>query len=116
MQEVRQGYERLADILQAALNQAQQGKGSERHQQGGTPFHHQPIVEIGIMVGPGGPAQQVMKKTQEAMRLPHERAIAELLGAINYAAATIIVMERLHGGDLVVPSLHDTAVGVAPEV
>ena len=92
--DVRPGYECLAQVLQRALDQAQSGKGKERHQQGGTPFERQPIIEIGRMVGPGGPAQQVMKKTQEALRLPTDRAIAELLGAINYAAATIIVLEE----------------------
>lgn len=88
------GYESLATVLVKALEQAQSGKGKARHQLGTTPFHRQPIVEIGRMVGPGGPAQQVMKKTQEAMRLPPEQAIAELLGAINYAAATILVIEE----------------------
>lgn len=90
---VQPGYERLAEVLQAALDQAQAGKGRDRHAQNDLPFHRQPIVEIGRMVGPAGPAQQVMKKTQEAMRLPSERAIQELLGAINYAAATIILLE-----------------------
>lgn len=109
--DVRPGYERLADILQAALNQAQQGKGSERHQQGTTPFHEQPIVSIARMVGPGGPAQQVMKKTQEALRMTPERGIAELLGAINYAAATIIVIEEQSGADRVIPSIYHSSEG-----
>lgn len=91
---VTPGYETLAAVLQEALDQAQAGKGRERHQQGATPFDRQPIVELARMVGPGGPAQQVMKKTQEAMRLPPERAVVELLGAINYAAATIMVIRE----------------------
>lgn len=92
--ETKPGYEGLALVLQGALNQAQNGKGRERHQQGDTPFHQQPICEIGRMVGPGGTAFQAMKKTQEAMRLPKKRAVAELLGAINYLAATIILMDE----------------------
>ena len=73
--------------------QAQSGKGKERHAQD-KPFIRQPILEIGRMVGPASAAGQVIKKTQEAMRLPKDRAIAELLGAINYAAATILLIQE----------------------
>lgn len=90
---VEQGYERVFEVLQKALDQTQSGKGKERHSRGTTPFERQPIVEIAHMVGPAGPAFQVIKKTQESMRLPPDRAIAELLGAIIYAAATIIAIE-----------------------
>lgn len=89
-----EGYEALAAILQEAIDQAANGKGKERHQQNDRPFLRQPICEIPRMVGPAGSAYQVMKKTQEAMRLPPERAVVELLGAINYAAATIIVIRE----------------------
>ena len=87
------GYEPLFHILQKALFQAQSGKGKERHAQD-KPFIRQPILEIGRMVGHGSTAGQVIKKTQEAMRLPKDRAIAELLGAINYAAATILLIQE----------------------
>ena len=89
-----EGYEPLAAVLQEAIDQAAKGKGKERHQQNDRPFLRQPICEIPRMVGPAGSAYQVMKKTQEAMRLPADRAIVELLGAINYAAATIIVIRE----------------------
>lgn len=92
--EVEKGYTSLAGVLVDALNQAQYGKGKERHQQGDTPFESQPILEIGRMVGVGSPMGQVIKKTQEASRLPKERAIAELLGAINYAAAAILLLKE----------------------
>lgn len=91
---VKEGYEALFEVLVEALNQAQGGKGHERHAQD-MPFLDQPIVRLGMMYGPGGPGQQVGKKTQEAMRLPHSRGIAEMLGAINYAAAMVIVSRRL---------------------
>ena len=91
--QVEEGYEPLHDILVQALGQAQAGKGKERHANG-KPFLRQPILELGRMVGPGGTAQQVMKKTQEALNLPPDRAVTELLGAINYAAATIILIQE----------------------
>jgi len=87
------GYEDLASILLEALAQASVGKGKERHAQN-RPFDRQPICELPRMVGPAGTAYQVMKKTQEALRLPPDRAVAELLGAINYAAATIKIIRE----------------------
>jgi len=62
-----------------------------------TPFDRQPICEIARMVGPGYCLGQAMKKAQESARLPRDRAEAELLGAINYLAAAVIVLrERGH--------------------
>ena len=94
---VTEGYEPLADELFNALNQSQGGKGKERHANG-RPFLQQPIMEMARMCGPGGPAQQVMKKTQEALgmtkRGEHDRAIAELHGAMVYAAATALVIRE----------------------
>ena len=99
---VKPGYETLAVELQKALNQSQVGKGSERHANA-RPFVHQPIMEISRMVGPGGTAYQVMKKTQEALgmvdRGQNDRAIAELHGAIIYAAAcALLIREQLPDG------------------
>jgi hypothetical protein len=92
---VEPGYESLVNVLVSALDQAQGGKGKERHQIGLTPFNRQPICEIGRMVGPGFNAGQAIKKAQEAMRLPSpERQVAELLGAINYLAATVILIQE----------------------
>lgn len=92
--EVVPGYERLAKTLYRALEQAQSGKGKERHAND-KPFLQQPIMEIGRMVGPGYQIGQAMKKGQEAMRLPTtERQVAELLGAINYLAAAVILLEE----------------------
>lgn len=90
---VEPGYVPLAKVLQFALNQAQHGKGKERHAND-KPFLQQPIMEIGRMVGAGYNIGQAMKKAQEAMRLPPERARAELLGAINYLAAAYLLSEE----------------------
>lgn len=91
------GYEPLASVLQQALDQAQAGKGKERHANGRA-FLDQPIMEIGRMVGVGYQTGQAMKKAQEAMgmlrRDQPDRAVAELLGAINYMAAAILTIRE----------------------
>ena len=94
---VAPGYEALADTLDEALCQAQAGKGAVRHSTG-QPFLNQPIMEIGRMVGIGYNVGQAMKKSQEAMRLPDDRAIAELLGAINYLASAVLLIEEKQRG------------------
>jgi hypothetical protein len=88
-------YKSLEDVLDRALHQAECGKGKERHARGDTPFDRQPICEIGRMVGIGYNLGQAMKKAQEASRLPDpQRMIAELLGAINYLASAVILIEE----------------------
>lgn len=91
------GYEPLARVLQLAYEQSAKGKGRERHANG-KPFLKQPLLEISRMVGVGGPAYQVCKKTQEAVSMHasgrHEAAMAEFLGAIVYAAACYIIVEE----------------------
>jgi len=91
---VASGYESLAAVLDQALEQAQGGKGAERHASG-EPFVEQPIVSIcEDLGGPQFAIGQAQKKSREALRLPHHRARAELLGAINYLAAAVIVLDR----------------------
>ena len=87
------GYESLALVLRRAFIQASHGKGAERHGQA-LPFDQQPMQRLIDLYGPGFAFGQAAKKMQEAMRLPHERAVAEVLGAIVYAAGGIIAMER----------------------
>jgi hypothetical protein len=91
-------YSPLMDTLKLAYSQAAAGKGLERHANG-KPFMEQPIMEIGRMVGPGYQIGQAMKKGQESMgmlsRGQHERARAELLGAINYLAAAYILVKEM---------------------
>lgn len=87
------GYEKLRDVLERAYNQASKGKGAERHGKD-LPFHLQPMQQIADMYGIGFMLGQVAKKIEEAQRLPKERAINEILGAINYCAGAVIFLEK----------------------
>lgn len=86
------GYDSLADVLLRAFRQAAIGKGSERHAQG-QPFDQQPMQQLIALYGPGFALGQAAKKAQESQRLPRDRAVAELLGAINYLAGAVIALE-----------------------
>lgn len=88
-----EGYETLYDVLVRAHHQAAYGKGNERHATG-QPFAEQPIMKLTELYGSGFPLGQAGKKMQESLRLPREAAVRELLGAINYIAAQIIMLER----------------------
>lgn len=96
-------YATLRAILDDAYAQAASGKGKERHAND-RPFLQQPICEIGRMLGSvcDGELYQAIKKAQEASNMlargENKRAEAELLGAINYlAAAVILIRESEHG-------------------
>lgn len=95
---VPEGYDRLAQVLFKALDQAASGKGKERHSSG-EPFEDQPICVIARWVGVGGTLFQAIKKARESVRLLQlkgpEAAIFELYGAINFLAASIIVLEEM---------------------
>lgn len=94
-------YSTLAAVLQEAHDQAATGKGKARHANG-RPFDRQPIMEIGRMVGIGYPTGQAMKKAQEATSMvrrgEHDAAVAELLGAINYLAAGVMLIRETQQG------------------
>lgn len=97
------GYDSLRAVYAMALEQAQGGKGKERHANG-QPFDQQPICQGGRRFGPGCLIYQAWKKAHETpvllqMDNGKERAIRELLGVINYAAAAILVIKE--GGDAV---------------
>ena len=92
--EVAAGYEHLAIVFQEALNQAQFGKGRERHAEGGKGFHDQDICVEGRDLGLAYPVGQARKKCKEALRLDPDKAIEDLLGAINYLAAAVIVTKE----------------------
>jgi len=84
-------YDSLEKVLKDAFNQASEGKGKERHANN-QPFDEQPIMWIeehfhSYQLG------QAVKKMHESQSLPLLRAIAELLGAINYIAAHIIFLK-----------------------
>ena len=86
-------YHKLIDVLFRSLKQASQGKGKERHDVFGDNFEDQPIMWIekhfkSFQLG------QAVKKIHESQTLSKERAIAELLGAINYLAAKVIDLEN----------------------
>lgn len=92
------GYEKLACVLHRAYAQAALGKGKDRHAQG-EPFHEQ-VMQIGARkFGPGALLFQAFKKSEESQRLPLDRGVAELLGAINYLAGAVIALEASGRGD-----------------
>jgi len=88
-----EGYGPLSRVLTDALMQAAEGKGKERHATG-EPFINQPIMSIARAVGEGYQLGQAIKKLIESQRLTTDRAIAERLGAINYIAASILLLEE----------------------
>lgn len=90
---VNEGYYALFSVLNDALNQAQNGKGAERHGNG-LSFTDQPALTISRAVGLGFPLGQAMKKIQECQRMDTDAAKRELLGAINYLAAAILFLDE----------------------
>lgn len=86
------GYEELLNVLVRALDQAQLGKGNERHADG-KPFTEQPMQQLIALYGHGFALGQAGKKMQESQRMEHEAAVRELLGAIVYIAGSIIALE-----------------------
>lgn len=90
------GYESLANVLHRAFQQAADGKGAERHANA-LPFDQQPMQSIAQKHGVGFLLGQADKKTFEAhgmvKRQQEDRAVHELLGAINYLAGAIIFIE-----------------------
>ena len=97
------GYYSLAEVMQRAFEQASAGKGRERHANA-LPFDQQPMQTIAAQVGIGFLLGQAFKKAQESQSLPHERGVAEILGAMNYLAGAVIFMERTRA---VVPVAND---------
>lgn len=95
MNNVRKGYQGLATVFERSLNQAQNGKGNERHQVGETSFEQQPICELARLFGTGYNFGQAAKKAHETSQLSTKEAkVNELLGAINYLAAAVLVIEE----------------------
>lgn len=92
------GYEDLAEVLTAALMQAANGKGSQRHGNGRA-FADQPMAEITRAHGLGFPLGQAAKKGREAagmvQRGEFDAARRELLGAINYVAGAVLAINAM---------------------
>lgn len=95
MTEIPVGFQPLADVLARAFKQAANGKGQERHG-GGLPFIEQPMQHLIKLHGLGFALGQAGKKCQEAQRLPTDRAVNELLGAIVYIAGAVIALDMDH--------------------
>lgn len=93
-------YESLRDVLELAYRQAAYGKGQDRHGVG-QPFDKQPMQHLLDLYGYGFAAGQIGKKVQEAQRLPKDKAVHELLGAIVYAAGLVIYLDRQPGDSVV---------------
>ena len=89
------GYEKLAYELQRAYNQAARGKGKERHAQVNEHFHTQVMADGAKRFGVGSLLFQDYKKAEESQRLPFDRALAELHGAMVYLAGAAIELRRL---------------------
>lgn len=95
--EVAPGYELLDNVFQQALAQASTGKGRERHAND-LPFHEQRMLSISkLLDSPKGMAYQVIKKLTEGLQMAEQgdaqRGKVELLGAINYLACIVILLE-----------------------
>ena len=91
-------YDSLKLVLHDAYIQASEGKGKERHAND-EPFELQQICSIPRMQGTTDfVTGQAIKKCLEIRNLPDPAAkINELLGAINYiAAAVIVIQEKLN--------------------
>lgn len=102
------GYTSLLGVLMEALNQAQYGKGADRHNLGGDiPFERQRMQQISSLIGsPDGMVYQACKKITEGMELPTlDRQVAELLGAINYLAGIVIFLRKRDSEETVVGAL-----------
>lgn len=86
-------YKILQDTFDKAFLQASKGKGKERHANN-EPFDEQPILWIeekfnSFQLG------QAVKKIYESQRLPTERAVNELYGAMVYLAARVLYLRKL---------------------
>lgn len=95
---MNENYRVLKDVLDAAFHQASEGKGAERHGNGGDiDFSEQPMQVISeLLETEAGMAYQAIKKIREARKFPEfERQKRELLGAIVYVAGMIIYLQRI---------------------
>jgi hypothetical protein len=88
------GYESLCDVFSMAIARAATGKGKERHASPGEKFEDQFICRGTREEGHGAPRFQAIKKITEAKRLDKDAAIKELLDAMVYLAADVIVLSE----------------------
>lgn len=91
-------YGSLRAVLEEAGEQASDGKGKERHAGDGEAFVDQQIVQLSEWMGNTGfNIGQACKKSLESTKLPYPRSRLEILGAINYLAGAVIVLDRRYG-------------------
>ena len=93
---VDDNYLPLLEVLIKALDQAQFGKGKQRHGKGEIPFIEQRIMNISKSLKDPksyGLLFQACKKLEEGQGLDRDARIFERLGAIIYIAASIIRAE-----------------------
>ena len=86
----------LEDVLKRAVERTNT-KGAERHRDGDEPFEEQPIMEISrrLYYHPASaPLFQAVKKIYESKKLARSDAINELLDAIVYISAAIMLLEE----------------------
>jgi hypothetical protein len=83
-----EGYESLREALELAYKQATVGNGYERYACSKR-FADQSVQRLIDLYGLDDAFEQADKKMQEAQRLPKDRAVAELAGAIVYIAGAI---------------------------
>lgn len=95
-------YARLTKVYEDATIQAALGKGKERHAVAGENYEDQQACEIArrLRHSPiAGVLFQAVKKTYESSRLSIPAAKAELLGAMNYLAAGVILIEEMEAAE-----------------
>ena len=90
-------YYDLVEVFNDAFLQASSGKGCVRHSYSFKEnFKDQLICEMDRRLDGNarGPRYQAVKKIYESARMDPDSAIHELLGAINYIAAAIILLKE----------------------
>lgn len=88
-------YQLLWEAFMEALDQAQLGKGRDRHAQELEYFGSQKICEINRRLGSvDGCLFQAVKKIYEMKRLSTEAGLHELYGALVYVGAAIILQKE----------------------
>ena len=88
-----EGFESLRAALEMAFDQAARGKGVARHG-GQRCFSQQPMQTLIDLYGLGFAFGQAGKKCEESQRLPREKAITEIAGAIVYLAGAIVYLNK----------------------
>ncbi|GAH80753.1 unnamed protein product, partial [marine sediment metagenome] len=85
-------YEKLTEVFDLAMSRIT-GKGDSMHGDD-NPIEKQLICNVTRKLGLAFPLGQCTKKVYESQRLEKDLAIKELLDAINYLAAAVIVLKE----------------------